>query len=46
MPPVMLPAAEPRPDLTRPTLMAFVATAAVLIVVTNLICLAKLGVFS
>lgn len=40
------PLAEPAPiDLTRPTLMAFVATAAVLIVATNLICVAKLGVF-
>lgn len=38
-------AAEPQHDLTRPTLMAFVATAAVLIVATNLICVAKLGVF-
>lgn len=44
MTPVPL-SAEPSRDLTRLTLMAFVASAAVLIVVTNLICLVKLGVF-
>lgn len=33
------------PDLTRTTLKAFVAAAAVGIVVVNLICFAKLGVF-
>ncbi len=32
-------------DLTTPTIEAFVAAATIGIVVTNLICLAKLGVF-